>query len=182
MTTFRPQQSGRVRCASKKAYAGKLQIRVTNCAAKLHNHFHEARKIVCNNLSRAVQARVMQLPLYAKQALPLVKTRFLRLANSSPKTARSPARLSRDGRETSGEMSRARSAQRPGNGRTVATAMPPNIRPDDSQDNLRCAGFGRAMSAWKLARQPANWPRNSRETSRKMTRQNPTVMFLTIPF
>jgi hypothetical protein len=34
----------------------------------------------------------------------------------------------------------------------------------------------------KLARQLATWPRNSRETSRKMTRQNPAVMFLTIPF
>jgi hypothetical protein len=34
----------------------------------------------------------------------------------------------------------------------------------------------------KLARQLATWPRTSRETSRKMTRQNPAVMFLTIPF
>jgi hypothetical protein len=44
------------------------------------------------------------------QALPLVSTRILRLANSSPKTARSPARRLRDGREpshkNSGEMSR----------------------------------------------------------------------------
>ena len=103
MTTFRPQQSGRVRFASKKAYAGTFQIHVTNCPAKLHSHFHEARKIGCNNLSSAVQAHVMELPLYAKQALPLVKTKFLRLANSSPKTARSPARRSRDGREPSGK-------------------------------------------------------------------------------
>jgi len=88
---------------------------------------------------------------YRVQALPLVKTRFLRLANSSPKTARSPARRSRDGRETSGkksgEMSRVISAQSPGNGRAVATAMPPNIRQDGSQDNLPCAGHERAMSA-----------------------------------
>jgi hypothetical protein len=34
----------------------------------------------------------------------------------------------------------------------------------------------------KLARQLATWPRTSRETSRKMIRQNPAVMFLTIPF
>ena len=151
MTTFRPQQSGPVRCASKKAYAGTFQIRVTNCAAKLHCPFHEARKIVCNNLSSAMQAHVMELPLYAKQALPLVWTRFLRLANSSPKIARSPARRSRDGRETSGkksgEMSRVMSAQLPGNGRTVAAAMPPNVRQDNSQDGSPCAGLGRAMSA-----------------------------------
>src|ERR1035438_4343003 len=65
-------------------------------------------------------------------ALPLVSTRFLRLAYSSPKLARSPARRSRDGREPadkkSGEMSRVISAQCPGNGRTVATAMPLNVR------------------------------------------------------
>jgi hypothetical protein len=29
----------------------------------------------------------------------------------------------------------------------VATAMPPSVRKDSSQDNLPCAGFGRAMSA-----------------------------------
>jgi hypothetical protein len=85
------------------------------------------------------------------EALPLVSTRFLRLAKSSPKTARSPARRSRDSRATSGrttgEISRVISAQRPGNGRTVATAMPLDGRADDSQDNLPCAGFGRAMSA-----------------------------------
>jgi len=34
----------------------------------------------------------------------------------------------------------------------------------------------------KLARQLATWPRNSRETSPKMTRQNPAFMFSTIPF
>jgi hypothetical protein len=144
MTAFHPQQSDHARCVRKKAYAGKLQIRVTNCAAKLHSHFHEARKIVCNNLSSSVQTHVMELPIYAKQALPLVKTRFLRLANSSPKTARSPARRTRDGRATSGkttgEISHAMSAQRPGNGRATANAMPPDGRTDDSQDNLPCAG------------------------------------------
>jgi hypothetical protein len=109
--------------------------------------------------------------LYRVQALPLVSTRFLRLAHISPKTARSPARWAHDGRETSGkksgEMSHVVSAQRPGNGRTVATAMPPNVRPDDWQDNLPCAGrdaqcppgnlrdnpqLGRATAAKHLAR------------------------------
>ena len=85
------------------------------------------------------------------QAFPLVWTRFFRLAQISPMVARSPMRRSRDGRESSGkksgEMSRVISAQRPGNGRTVATAMPPIVRQDDSQGNSPCAGFGRAMSA-----------------------------------
>jgi hypothetical protein len=114
MTAFCPQQSDHARCVRKKAYVGKLQIRVRNCAAKLHSHFHEARKIVCNNLSSAVQAHVMELPLYAEQALPLIGTRILRLAKVSPKIARSPTRQLRDGRELSGkkssEISRAMSA------------------------------------------------------------------------
>ena len=92
-------------------------------------------------------------PFNTGQALPLVSTRILLLANSSPKIARSPVRRSRDGRETSGkksgETSRVMFAQRPGNGRTVATAMPLNVRQDDSQDNLPCAEFRRAMSAPK---------------------------------
>jgi len=93
-----------------------------------------SRTVMCYRLDRV-------------QALPLVKTRFLRLANSSPKTARNPAKRSRDGRATSGKTSGAISAQRPGNGRTVATAMPPSVRKDDSQDNLPCSRLGRAMSA-----------------------------------
>jgi hypothetical protein len=110
MTAFRPQQSGHVRCVRKKAYAGTLQIHVTNCAAKLHSHFHEARKTVHNNLSSAVQAHVMKLFLYAKQALPLIFIRLSRLANSSPTNRRNPATRSRNGGElshkNSGEMSR----------------------------------------------------------------------------
>jgi hypothetical protein len=117
----------------------------------LHGHFYEAQNIPRNNAQGTVQVHITELSFYAEQALPLVRTRILRLANSSPKTERSPARRSRDGREpsgkTSGEMSRVISAQRPGNGRTVATAMPPDGRADDSQDNLPCAGHGRAMIA-----------------------------------
>ncbi len=147
MTTFRTQQSDRGRCVHQKADAHALQIHVTNCTAKLHGHFHETQKIVCNNFPDAAQERVMEVLLFAKQALPLVKTRFLRLAKSSPKTARSPARRSRDGRATSGKTSGGISAQRPGNGRATATAMPPDGRADDLQDNLPCSRLGRAMSA-----------------------------------
>ena len=100
------------------------------------------------------------------EALPLVRTRFLRLAHISPKIARSPARRSRDGRKPSGkksgEISRVISAQRLGNGRTVATAMPPNIR----QDNSPCAGHGHAMSAPETC-----------ETTRNLATQPPRNIF-----
>jgi hypothetical protein len=147
MTAFHSRQSNWRRRVCKKANASTLQICATNRTTKLHAHFHEARKIMCNNLSSAVEAHVMKLLLYAKQALPLIFIRLSRLANSSPKLAQSPARRSRDGREPSGKTSRGLSAQLPGNGRTVAAAMPLNVRQDDSQDNLPCAGFGHAMSA-----------------------------------
>ena len=131
-----------------------------------------SRTVVCYRLDRV-------------QALPLVSTRFLRLANSSPKTARSPVRRSRDVREMSGkksgEMSRVISAQRPGDGRTAAAAMPPNVRQDNSQDDPPCAGHGHAMSVPKTC-----------ETTRNLAAQQPRnilqddssespVMFLTIP-
>jgi hypothetical protein len=109
MTAFRPQQSDHARCVRKNAYANTLQIHVTNYTAKLHSHFHEARKIVGNNLSSAVQAHVMKLFLYAKQALPLIFIRLSRLANSSPTNRRNLAIRSRNGHEPShknaGEMS-----------------------------------------------------------------------------
>ena len=186
MTIFHSRQSGDARRTRKNEKTGTLnfasQIAPSICTVTFTKRVKPDATIFKSRCSRTVLCYRFD----RVEALPLVSTRFLRLAHISPKTARSPARWARDGRETSGkksgEMSHVVSAQRPGNGRTVATAMPPNIRPDDWQDNLPCAGQGRAMSAWKLARQPATWPRNSRETSRKMTRQNPTVMFLTIPF
>jgi len=151
MTPFHPQQSDRSRCCRRNANGNALKSRATNCTTKLHAHIHEARKVRRNSIESTVQAHIIELSFYAEQALPLVKTRFLRLANSSPKTARSPARLSRDSRETSGgttgEISRVISAQRRGNGRAVATAMPPDGRADDTQDNLRAPDANAAMSA-----------------------------------
>jgi len=121
------------------------------------------------------------------EALPLVWTRFLRLTNSSPKIARNPARRSRDGREpsgkTSGEISRVISAQCPGNGRTVATAMPLNARRDDSQDNLPCAELERAMSAPETcettrnlaAQQPRNISQDDSSESRRHVFNHPVL-------
>ena len=151
MTPFHPQQSDRSRHVHQKANASTVQIHVTNCTTKLRAQVHEARKIRCNNVQRTVQAHITNLSFFTWQAVPLVWTRFLRLAKNSPKTARSPARRSRDGRaatgKTTGEISRVISAQLPGNSRATATAMPPDGRTDDLQDNLPCGGRERAISA-----------------------------------
>ncbi len=151
MTAFHFQQPDCGRRVHKKANADTFnfapQIPPSICAVMHTKHDKRDATIFKSLCKRTAISKCF----YRVEALPLVWTRFLRLANSSPKTARSPARRSRDGRETfgkkSGEISCAMSAQFPGNGRAVATAMPPSVRQDDSQDNLPCAGLGRAMSA-----------------------------------
>jgi len=139
MTTFHSRQSGDARRTRKNENTGTLnftsQIPSSICTVMFTKRDKSSATIFKSRCSRTV----LCYRFYRVEALPLVKTRFLRLANSSPKTARSPARRSRDGRETSGkksgEMSRVISAQSPGNGRAVATAMPPNVRQDGSQDD-----------------------------------------------
>jgi hypothetical protein len=151
MTTLHSRQSGDARRTHINENTGTLnftsQIPPSICAVMFTEHDKSDATIFKSLCKRMAVSKCF----YRVEALPLVSTRFLRLAKSSPKLARSPARRSRDGRKPSGkksgEMSRVISAQRPGNGRTVATAMPPNVRQDNSQDNLPCAGHGRAMTA-----------------------------------
>jgi hypothetical protein len=75
-------------------------------------------------------------------ALPLIFVRFLRLANGSSKNRRSPARRSRNGRESSvkisGEMPR---------------SLPHIYRAIDEQSQMQC----RPMSARQFVRQLASW-------------------------
>ena len=166
MIIFHSQQSDCARRPRKNENAATFnfasQIAPSICAVMFTKRVkHDAtifksrcsRTVVCYRLNRV-------------KAEPLVRTRFFRLAHISPMVARSPARWARDGRESSGkksgEMSHIISAQRPCNSRTVATAMPPNVRQDDSQDNLPCAGFGRAMSAPETC-----------ETTRNLAAQQP---------
>ena len=166
MITFRSSQPDCDRHARKNENAGTVnfitQIAPSICALMHTKRVKPDAAIFKSRCSRTV----VGYRLDRVQALPLVWTRFLWLAKSSPMVARSPARRSRDGRETSGkkssEISRVKSAQRPGNGRAVATAMPPNVRQDDSQDNLPCAGLGRAMTTPE-----------TRETTRNLTAQQP---------
>ena len=151
MTTFHSRQSGDARRTRKNENADTFnfasQIPPSICAVMNTKHDKRGATIFKSRCSRTVLCYRFD----RVEALPLNFVRFLRLANSSPKIARSPARRSRDGRATSGKttgkISRVMSAQRPGNGRTVATAMPPDGRTDDSQDNLPCGGCERAMSA-----------------------------------
>jgi hypothetical protein len=208
MTTLCQQRSDGGQRACQKPGARVLQTHVTNCTPKLNGHFHEGRKIVCNNFPEAAQERVIELIFYAEQALPLRNRRIPRLAQISPMAVRSPARRQRDDRAMSGkiagkmsrgiasqwpdsgngnaaecpsrwlarqlalgrtwprnvhtgnlrddsQLGRATTTQLPGNGRSVAAAMPTSVRQDDLQDSLPSAGRGRAKSVPQSARWPA---------------------------
>ena len=190
MKTFHSRQTDCDRHARKNENTGTLNF-TSQIAPSICSICHRKRVKPDATIFKSLCSRTVLCYRFDRvEALPLVSTRILRLANSSPKIARSPARRSRDGREPSGKksgkISRIMSAPCPGNGQTVAAAMPPNVRQDDLQDNLPCAGLGRAMSVPEACETTRNLaaqqPRNSRATSRKMTRQNPAVMFLTIPF
>ena len=189
MTTFHSRQLGDARRTRKNENADTFnfasQIAPPICAVMHMEHDKSDATIFKSLCKRTAVSKCF----YRVEALPLVWTRFLRLANNSPKTARSPARRSRDGCEASGkkfgEISCVISAQRPGNGRTVATAMPLNVRQDDSQDNLLCAGLGRAMSAPGTgettrntsAQQPCRSPRNGQGNISQAARGNFAVSF-----
>jgi hypothetical protein len=159
------------------------QIASLICTATFTNRVKPGATIFKSRCSRTVLCYRFD----RVEALPLNFVRFLRLAKSSPKTAPSPARRSRDGRETSGkksgEMSRVMSAQLPGSGRTVAAAMPPNVRQDDSQDGSPCAGLGRAMSAPEAceatrnlaAKQPRNISQDDSSESRLHVFNHPVL-------
>ena len=166
MNTFHSRQTDCDRHARKNENTGTLnftsQISPSICTVRHTKRVKTNATIFKSRCSRTVLCYRFD----RVEALPLVRTRFLRLAHISPKIARSPARRSRDGRKPSGkksgEISRVISAQRLGNGRTVATAMPPNIR----QDNSPCAGHGHAMSAPETC-----------ETTRNLATQPPRNIF-----
>ncbi len=112
---------------------------------------------------------------YRVEALPLVWTRILRLAQISPLDARSPARRPRDDREisgkTSGEISRRKTALCADNGRAVTTATPSNVRQVGSQDNSRCAAVIQAVVApGTCGTTSKRQQRNSRATVRVTVR------------
>jgi hypothetical protein len=185
MITFHSRQSDCARRAHKNETAGTFNF-TTQIASPICTAMNTKRVKTDATIFKSWCSRtVLCYRFYRVEALPLVPTRFLRLANRSPMIQRSPARRSRDGRETSGkksgEMSRVMSAQLPGNGRTVAAAMPPNVRQDNSQDGSPCAGLGRAMSAPEAcettrnlaAHQPRNISQDDSSESRRHVFNHP---------
>ena len=108
MNTFHSRQTGCDRHARKNENTGTLnftsQIAPSICTVM----FTKRVKPDATNFKARCSRTAVSYRFDRVEALPLVKTRFLRLANSSPKTARSPARRSRDSRATTGKTSGAR--------------------------------------------------------------------------
>jgi hypothetical protein len=150
MITFHSRQSDCARRARKNKNAGTINFTSQIASSICTVEFTKCEKFGAT-IFTSQRSRLSLVCIFRQvDALLLSFVRFSQLANGSPKIARSPARRSRDGRETSGKksgkMSRIIFAQRPGNGRTVAVAMPLNVRQDDLQDDWPCTGIRRAMS------------------------------------
>ncbi len=189
MITFHSSQPDCDRHARKNENADTFKF-TTGIASAICALMHTKRVKADATIFKSRCSRtVMCYRLDRVQALPLVKTRFFRLARISPMAARSPARRSCDGRETSGKksggISRVMAAQLLGNSRATANAMPPDGRADNSQDNLFCAGLGRAMSAPEtgeitrnmVAQLPCRSPRNCQCNISQAARGNSVVSF-----
>ncbi len=151
MTTFHSRQSGDTRRTRKNENTGTLnftsQIPPSICTVMFTKRDKSSATIFKSRCSRTVFCYRFD----RVEALPLVWTRILRLAQISPLDARSPARRPRDDREisgkTSGEISRRKSALCADNGRAVTTATPSNVRQVGSQDNSRCVTVIQAVVA-----------------------------------
>jgi hypothetical protein len=105
MITFHSRQSDCAQDVRKNEIAGTFnftsQIASSICTVEFTKLVKSDAIIFTSRCSRLS----LICHLIHGQALPLVSTRFLRLANRSPKNARSPARRSGNGREPSGKKS-----------------------------------------------------------------------------
>jgi hypothetical protein len=151
MITFLSQQSDCARHARKNENADTVNFTSQIASLICTDTFAKCVKPDATIFKSRCSRTVLCYRLDRVEALPLNFVRFLRLANGSSMIQRSPARRSRDVRETtgktSGEISRVIPAQLPRNDRAVTTGMPPGVRQDDSQDNLPCAEHGRTAVA-----------------------------------
>ncbi len=158
MIAFHPRQSDCARRARKNENSGMFnftsQIAPLICAVIFTKHVKHDATIFKSRCSRMV----MCYRLHTKQALLLSFVRFLRLANGSSKFQRSPARRSRNGRESSGKTTGEMSRSLPHICRSIAGLW-----------QMQC----RRMSACKLARQLASWRATGTQCPRRSPRNAP---------
>jgi hypothetical protein len=181
MTTFHPRHSDCGRRVHKKANASAFnftsQIPPSIYAVMHTKHDKRGATIFKSRCSRTVLCYRFD----KVEALPLVRQGFY----GSPMARRKMRGVPRDGRAM-GAKHPARNpakclASCPRNVPAMAGQWQQQCRRTSVKTTRKTTCLAPDLDAQcprrKLARQLATWPRNSRETSRKMTRQNPAVMF-----
>jgi|HubBroStandDraft_6_1064221.scaffolds.fasta_scaffold878509_2 hypothetical protein len=163
MTTLHSRQSGDARRTRKNVNTGTFNFTPQIPPSIRAVPFTKRDKTDATIFKSRCSRTVVGYRLDRVQAVPLVWTRFFRLANSSPTIARNPARRSRDEREPSDKKSCDMS-------RVMSEQFPDNVQADDSQDDVRWLRSIRAAVRTTAVA-------TSRETSRKSARRNLTVMF-----
>jgi hypothetical protein len=142
MITFHSQQSDCAWSARKNESTGTFnftsQIAASICTVAFTKRVKSDAIIFTSRCSRLSLIYIFRYG----QALPLSFVRFLRLANGSTKNRRSPAKRSRNGRESSGE----RSGEMPRTSPHIRRAI-------DRHSQMRC----RPMSMRQFVRQLASW-------------------------
>ncbi len=154
MITFHLRHSASEQRARKNEHASALnytsQIAPSICTLTITKRDKPDATIFKSRCSRtAVCYRLNRV-----DALPLIFIRLSRLANSSPTIQRTPARRSRNGRDTTdkttGETSRVKDTLCRRNRLAATNLVSPDDRRGDWQDNLPCAEFGRATTAQEI--------------------------------
>ena len=167
--TFRSPQPSCARRVCKQAIVGTFnftpQIASSIYAAAFTKRVKPDATIFGSRCSRTV----VGYRLDRVQALPLSRAKVSRLANGSPELVRSPARWSRNVRDTtgktSGEMSRATVAQYPRNRQAAADALSPEA--GETTHKITCVTpmSDARHPRRKLVRQPAICSRNGGATA-----------------
>ena len=162
MITFHSRQSDCARRARKNENAGTINFTSQIASSICTVAFTKCEKFDAT-IFTSRRSRLSLICIFRQgHALLLSFVRFLRLANGSSKNQRSPARRSRNGRESSGKKSG-----------EMSRSLPHNFPAIAGQWQTQC----RRMSARQLARQLASMARNghamSSSQSAQQTMQHP---------
>jgi hypothetical protein len=157
MIIFHPRQSDCARRTCKNENAGTL-----NFTSQIASSIYTVAFAKCEKSDAIIfTSRRSRLSLICNfrqgQALPLSFVRFLRLANGSSKNRRSPARRSRNGRESSSERSG-----------EMFSPISAHLRAIAGQWQMQC----RQMAARQLARQLSSWHATGTQCLRRSPRNN----------
>ena len=157
MITFHSRQSDCARRARKNENAG-----IINFTSQIASSICTVAFTKCEKFGATIftsrHSRLSLVCIFRQgHALPLSFVRFLRLANGSSKNRRSPARQSRNGRESSGKTSGEKSRPNSHICRAITGLWP-----------MQC----RQMAARQLARQLASWRATVTQCPRHSPRNN----------